>query len=181
MNPGETTTLRLFVAALMSWDLGAREPLAEAMRKYPIPAEMLPILADIVSGKRKPKPHVAGLKIPAHQVGECAEFVSGWLVEQDVYTRPHPRSGALEQVPDRRTMEGPEPHLKPQHWPPLVEHNDLEHTDRDRLRPGRRQIYRKRAQETLAGLAAVWGVTPIRLKRLARDFDRLLLEIQSPR
>lgn len=169
MNP---TTLRLYCAALMSWDLGAREPLADAMRKRPIPAEMLPILADIVSGKRKPKPHVAGLTIPAHQVGESAEFVSAWRAEEDVYMRPHPRSGALEAAPERLTVEGPEPHPKPLHWPPLAAHDDIDHAER-------RQWHRERAKETLAGLAAVWGVTPIRLERLARDFDKLLLEIQS--
>jgi hypothetical protein len=171
MSLSETTPLRLWVAALIAWEYGAPEPLAKKVRDEEIPAEMLPVLADIVGGKRKPKPHVTRLKIRADQVGELAEFVSRWLAERAINTRPNPPSGELENAPDRLSTAGqPSKDLPPLHWPPLAEDDDLDHAER-------RARNREQADNTLAGLARIWEVSPKTLKRLANEYDRRLSEI----
>lgn len=83
MNPGETSALRMYCAWLMSWDYGAPEKLAAAIRvsslpfdRYKIPDAMVPVIADIVAGRRRPRQHVTRLKIPARQIGEAAESLS---------------------------------------------------------------------------------------------------------
>lgn len=55
-----------WIIAIDSWDFCDPEPLALMLRKHPIPNELRSIIADIVSGTRKPNKRAAAkLKFPA--------------------------------------------------------------------------------------------------------------------
>lgn len=57
-----------WIAAIDSWDFCDPTPLKEMILRHPIPPELLPIIADIVSGERKPKTKAAAkLLVPANQ------------------------------------------------------------------------------------------------------------------
>ncbi|WP_417500579.1 hypothetical protein [Marinobacter sp.] len=82
-----------WIAAVDAWDYCDGTLLAELISNHPIPIELRPVIADIVSGIRKQKPKAAAkLKIPAaHR-----------MVFAGIYSEI--RSGVLEDLKDRKTI-----------------------------------------------------------------------------
>lgn len=76
--PTRMNDLWEWVVALYSWDYCDPEPLSELLfKEQTIPPEFLQALADIVSGKRKPKKMAAvKLKIPARERMKVAGSIS---------------------------------------------------------------------------------------------------------
>lgn len=57
-----------WIAAIDSWDFCDSRPLKEMIIRHPIPPELLPIVANIISGERKQKKKaVSKLSVPANQ------------------------------------------------------------------------------------------------------------------
>jgi hypothetical protein len=70
----------LWVVAIDAWDYGFSGFLAEKIRTEPIPEELRPIIADIVSGQRKlNKRRIAKSKIEAERRMLLASELSCWL------------------------------------------------------------------------------------------------------
>ena len=66
-----------WVVALDAWDYCDPDPLSKLIIKEQIPEEFLKVIADIVSGKRKPnKKGASKLKIPAKERMEIAGSIS---------------------------------------------------------------------------------------------------------
>ncbi len=94
-----------WVEALHCWDYGETAPLAALVRNEPIPDELRPILADIVSEKRQPRLKATQkLKIPPGERLALARSLFFWLkhcfaLEQNLATE------TLEEYCDGQGIE----------------------------------------------------------------------------
>ncbi len=97
-----------WVVAIDAWDYCDPEMLATIIVEEPIPEEFKPIVADIISGKRKPnKKAAAKLKIPARERMRIAFFISVELGMIDVskYDVIHPEGKGVVGIGAKYGME----------------------------------------------------------------------------
>ena len=92
-----------WIAAIDSWDFCDPTPLKEMIIRHPIPTELLPIIANIVSGERKPNTKAASkLTVPANQRMVLASVIlSQRLIPESVLnktTTPNKREIPKEEI-----------------------------------------------------------------------------------
>lgn len=96
-----------WIAAIIAWDYCDPTPLSEMIKNHPIPEELRPLIADIISFKRKPNAKGADkLKIPADLIMPVAATVYCQLSLCDAVLNKKTSPTYLD-VGDR---EGLEPH-----------------------------------------------------------------------
>lgn len=84
--PERMQQLWQWVIALDAWDWGNPLPLSDAIKREPIPPEFVEPIAELILGKRKPKPKkaTAKAKLPADERLKIAASVSTiiWLTNR---------------------------------------------------------------------------------------------------
>jgi hypothetical protein len=100
--PSRMRDLWPWVVALDAWDYGDVEPLAELVNTSEIlPPEFAPVIAKIISGKRKQKRNASKLKIkPARERMSIAIQLSSRIALFNFF-----QFGALEGMADRQGIE----------------------------------------------------------------------------
>ena len=93
-----------WIAAIDSWDYCDPKPLGEMLNHHPLPEELQPIIADMITGTRKPKTKAVSSKLaPSERMAIANAYLSLRQIPEAILAKK--TTPNYEEVADKQGLE----------------------------------------------------------------------------